>query len=169
MENNILAIIIVIIGVLFYFFKDKIHTFLKSEDEKLPYKRKEFLLNIPERKFFEGLQEIVSDEHVVFPQILLSSIISADAKGKERLGYWNRINRKTIDFVIFSKPYLTPLLGIEYDGKTHDEPARKSRDNFVNKALSSSGIKCLHVPHKKDIDFVEVKNKIEELLNEGNY
>lgn len=169
MENTLLIIIIVTIGILFYLFRDKISSFFKVEEVKLPYEKKEFLLNIPERKFFEGLQKIVSDKYFVFPQILLSSIIDTNAKGEERMAYWNKINKKTIDFVIFSKPYLTPLLGIEYDGKTHKESNRKSRDEFVNNVLNSSGIKCLHIDHKKNIDFMDIKNEIEKLLDEGNY
>ncbi len=160
----LLIIIIVILGILFYFFKDKIYIFLQSEEKILPFKRKDFLLNIPERQFFEGLQQIIPAEYIVFPQIVLSSIVQVTSKRKEFWTYQNKINRKTIDFVIFEKQYLKPAIAIEYDGKTHNRSDRQERDDFVNKVLSSAGIKSLHIKHQKNINFEEVKNKINGLL-----
>jgi very-short-patch-repair endonuclease len=160
----LLIIILVILGILFYFFKDKIYIFLQSEEKNLPFRRKDFLLNIPERQFFEGLQQIIPAEYIVFPQIILSNIVQVTSNRKEFWNYQNKINRKTIDFVIFEKQYLKPVIAIEYDGKTHNRSDRQERDDFVNKVLSSAGMKSLHIKHQKNINFEEVKNKINELL-----
>ena len=160
----LLIIVVVILGILFYFFKDKIYIFLQSEEKNLPFRRKDFLLNIPERHFFEGLQQIIPAEYIVFPQIVLSNIVQVTSKRKEFWTYQNKINRKTIDFVIFEKQYLKPVIAIEYDGKTHNRSDRQERDDFVNKVLSSAGIKSLHIKHQKNINFEEVENKINELL-----
>lgn len=159
-----LIIIVIILGMLLYFFKDKISVLLQQEEKPLPFKRKGFLLNIPERLFFEGLQKIIPDEYVAFPQIVLSSIVEVTSTGKEFWTYWNKINKKTIDFVVFEKQYLKPIIAIEYDGQTHNRSDRQTRDDFVNKALNSASIKSLHIKHQKDINFEEVKNKINELL-----
>lgn len=160
----LLIIIVIAFGILFYFFKDKISIFLQQEEKTLPFKRKDFLLNIPERKFFESLQQIIPAEYVVFPQIVLSNIVKVSSSRKEFWTYQNKINRKTIDFVIFEKQYLKPVIGIEYDGKTHNRKDRQERDEFVNRVLESAGIKSLHIKHQKNINFEEVKNKINELL-----
>lgn len=160
----ILLIIVIALGILFYFFKDKISIFLHQEEKSLPFKRKDFLLNIPERKFFEGLQQIIPVEYVVFPQIVLSNIVKVSSSRKEFWTYQNKINRKTIDFVIFEKQYLKPIVAIEYDGKTHGRKDRQERDIFVNKVLESAGIKSIHISHQKNINFEEIKNKINELL-----
>jgi len=161
-------IIIIAIGILFYFLKDKIYILLRQE-EQYPYKKNEFLLNIPERKFFEKLQNIIPDNYVVFPQILLSSIVSVDSPSKEFWKYQNKINRKTIDFVIFEKPYYKPVLAIEYDGKTHNYSNRMERDVKVGKILEKSGIKNFHVKHQENINFEELKNKIVDILTDKNY
>lgn len=162
----LLIIIVIILGILFYFLKDKISIFLQPEEKVLPFKRKDFLLNIPERQFFEGLQQIIPAECIVFPQIVLSNIIQVTSSRKEFWTYQNKINRKTIDFVIFEKQYLKPIIAIEYDGKTHNRSDRQERDDFVNKALESAGIKSLHIRHQKNINFEEIKNKINELLTQ---
>ena len=160
----LLIIVVIVLGILFYFFKDKISIFLQQEKKPLPFKKKNFLLNIPERKFFEDLQQIIPAEYIVFPQIVLSNIVKVSSSRKEFWTYQNKINRKTIDFVIFEKQYLKPVIGIEYDGKTHNRKDRQERDEFVNRILESAGIKSLHVKHQKNINFEEVKNKINELL-----
>jgi very-short-patch-repair endonuclease len=160
----LIIIVIIIFGILFYFLRIKFLFFLEQEKRSLPFKRKYFLLNIPERQFFEGLQQIVLAEYIVFPQIVLSNIVQVTATKKEFWTYQNKINRKTIDFVIFEKQYLKPIIAIEYDGKTHNRSDRQKRDNFVDKVLNSAGIKSLHITHQKNINFEEIKNKINELL-----
>jgi hypothetical protein len=155
--------IIIALGILFYFLKDKIYIFLRPEKQYL-YKKKEFLLNIPERKFFEELQNIIPNNYTVFPQVILSSIVSVDSPRNKFWKYQNKINRKTIDFVIFDKPYYKPILAIEYDGKTHDYPNRVKRDLEVSRILEKSGIKNFHVKHQENINFDEIKNKINEVL-----
>lgn len=160
----ILIIVIIVLGILFYFYKDKIIIFLQQEKKILPFKRKDFLLNIPERQFFEGLQQIISADYVVFPQIVLSNIVKVTSTKKGFWTYQNKINRKTLDFVIFEKQYLKPIMAIEYDGKTHNRSDRQERDNFVDNVLNSAGIKSLHIKHQKNINFEELKNKINELM-----
>ncbi len=160
----LLIIVVIILGILFYFFRDKISIFLQQEEKTLPFKKKDFLLNIPERQFFEGLQQIIPAEYIVFPQIVLSNVIQVTSTKKDFWAYHNKINRKTIDFVIFEKQYLKPIIAIEYDGKTHNRSDRQERDDFVDKVLNSTGIKSLHIKHQKNINFEEVKNKINELL-----
>ena len=169
--NNfaIFIIIITMIGILFYSYKNKIYSFLESSKKGLPFKRKEFLMNIPERKFFKELQKIIPNNYIAFPQVLLSSIVRVTSSRKDFWKYHNKINRKTIDYVIFEKPYFKPVLVIEYDGKTHDKPDRIERDIKVKNILNSSGIKNFHTKHQKNINFEEIKNKIDELILNKNY
>jgi len=159
-------IIIIILGIIFYFFKDKIIESLRQQrkDVVLPFKRKEFLMNIPERRFFEELTKNMPNNYVVFPQVVLGSIVKTTAPRNEAIGWRNKINRKTIDYVIFELPYYKPVIAIEYDGKTHNYSNRMKRDEEVKNILDSSGIHNFHVKHNNNINFEEIKNKINELL-----
>jgi len=144
--ENIIGI--VILWAVVFYLRNKFATPVTTW--KLPYKKKDFLLNIPERKFFEHVQSILPDAYVVFPQIVLSNIVSVDT---DRKSFWkrqNKINKKTIDFVIFEKQYLKPVWAIEYDGKTHQRADRIERDNFVNATLTSAHIAILHYKHTWD-------------------
>ncbi len=162
----LLLIIIIIFGI-FYFFKDKILELLRQQHDevKLPFKRKEFLMNTPERRFFEELTKNTPNNYVVFPQVVLGSIVETTAPKNEAIGWRNKINRKTIDYIIFELPYYKPVIAIEYDGKTHNYSNRMKRDQEVKNILDSSGISNFHVKHSNNINFEEIINKINELLS----
>lgn len=159
MEKTFLYIAgLAIFTLLLHFLAEKI-----KKSETLSYKRKDFLLNIAERKCFEGLQQIIPDNYVIFPQISLKSIIEVNGAQNYRTSQ-NKIDRKIIDFVIFDKPYYKPILAIEYDGSTHNRADRQERDLFVDSALETSGIKIIHIKHEKDINFEEIKNELDNIL-----
>jgi len=162
----LLLIIIIALGIIFYFFKDKILELLKQSHKKikLPFKRKDFLMNTPERRFFEELTKCTPNNYIVFPQVVLGSIVETTAPRNEAIGWRNKINRKTIDYVIFELPYYKPVIAIEYDGKTHNYSSRIKRDEEVKNILDSSGINNFHIKHSNNINFEEIKNRISELL-----
>jgi len=153
-------IVIIVLIALIIFWKG-----LKGEEkDNIPYRKKDFLLNIPERVFFEKIIQIIPKDYVVYPQIVLSSIVKVETPKNMFWKYQNKINKKTIDFVIFKKPYFVPVLAIEYDGKTHKRNDRMQRDNFVNKVLEKAQIGILHVKHSEEIDYNEVKKDIISFL-----
>ncbi len=156
-------IYLIILGILVYFLL-YIFKKLKEKEEKSPYKKREYLLSIPEKKFYEQLKQIISGRHEIFPQVLLSKILKVKASRGNYWKYFNKINRKTVDFVIFQKPNLNPVLVIEYDGKNHLREKRKLRDAFVDNALKSAGIKVLHITHRKNIDIDKVEQQVNELI-----
>lgn len=164
-----IVIIIIFAGVIFYLkenpdFLKKFQMVSEKKEQRLPYKRKDFLLTTPERNFFEGLQQIIPNNYVVFPQIVLSAIVNTTATGKEFHGYRSKINKKTVDFVIFEKQYLKPIIVIEYDDKTHYRKNRQIRDSFVDRVLKASEIDIIHIKYQQNINFEEMKNKINDIL-----
>lgn len=139
-----------------------------DSDNDLPdiFHKKEYLLNIPERRFFELLQKNMPAEYIVFPQIVISSIIGIRGNRHDFWTYLGKINKKTIDFVVFKKPYLEPVLAIEYDGHTHEQPKRIIRDNFVDHVCQKVGIKMVHIKHSDNIDNNSAKEALKNLYNE---
>ena len=131
-----------------------------------PFAKREFLMSIPERRFFEELKEMVPSNYVVFPQVMLCSLVEVQLKGRDSWRYRNRISQKSLDFVLFEKPYYRPVLAIEYDGKTHDSWSRKRRDEFVDGLLRSCGLPILRVRHG-NIEFEKLKGEIDGLLKSG--
>lgn len=118
-----------------------------------------------EYKFFGVLQEIIKDRYFIMPQVALSRIIEVQG-GLERYGTnstysnFNRINKKTVDFVIFDKVYLSPLLVIELDDYTHNYFNRKLRDDFLDGALRASELNILHIKPQRHYDTVQLEQAI---------
>ena len=143
---------IFIIAILF-----AIETGKSSTDIDLPYIKREFLLNIPERRFFEGLQSVIPNNYVVYPQVPLAVIVDTYTNKRNFWRYQNRINRKIIDFVIFERKYLRPVIAIEYDGATHLRADRIKRDAFVESVFNKVGIKIIRVKHGRYHNFNKIK------------
>lgn len=163
MEKLIWFIIpIAILAIGFKFLEKR----LSSSNDNNAYEKKEFLLNIPERKFYETLQKLLPEEYICFPQMVISNILNVKkAERKEYLKNRSKINKKTIDFVIFKKPYLQPVLAIEYDGSSHNKPSRQKRDAFVNNILKNSNLDIIHIKHKTQNIEEHIKNEVLTKLN----
>ncbi len=134
--------------------------FKKLNRQVYPYRKRKYLLSVPERRFYEWLQVVLPDDVVVIPQVVLSNILVPNVNRRDFWKYQNKINRKTVDFVLFSLPYLEPLVAIEYDGRTHDRPDRRQRDIFVENALRNAGIEIIRIRHSNKLNY----KAIEKLL-----
>ncbi len=127
----------------------------------LPYKKKLYLLSVSERKCYETLVEVLPEKFVIFPQLNLDKLIYSEDRHYEHL---NKIDRKSVDFVICSREYLSPVLVIELDDPTHMREARIARDNFVNSALHHAGLNLLRLHNSDLLDKTKLKNLIETNL-----
>ncbi len=127
----------------------------------LPYMKKSYLLTRTEHEFFNTLEKIVEGKYYIFPQIVLTDIVQLKGKGSLRGGYRSKINKKIVDFVLFDKQNISPVLVIELDDYTHQRPDRKKRDIFLNRVLDHCEIPILHTPL---ISEIELKTKITEKL-----
>ena len=116
---------------------------------QLPYSKTNYLLTIPERRFYEKLCAMIPENLTILPQVAISSIVKVISHQITFKIRRKKISNKKIDFVIFKKRFLEPVLAIEYDDKTHERSDRKARDSFVNKVLDSSWIPIYIVSMKK--------------------
>ena len=118
----------------------------KKSFQKLPYKKKNIMTD-PELSFFRVLEKKYSTQYYIIPQVVLSSIIDVDLPKKffAYKGYRSKIDKKTIDFVLFSKDTFKPFMAIELDESSHSLPDRKERDEFVNPLFEKVGIKLKRV------------------------
>jgi hypothetical protein len=71
--------------------------------------------------------------------------LKVTATGKDYYHYFNKINKKSVDFVLADKNTLETIQVIELDDWTHKRTDRKKRDEFVERLLENSGIKIYRV------------------------
>jgi len=116
----------------------------KSED--LPYVLNPYLMSKAERSFFGVLEQVTdSSKYYIFPQISLGKLVDVEKGASSYQTYRNKVDRKSIDFVLFDRSALTPLLALELDDASHARGDRKERDAFVDQALAKAGLPLLHV------------------------
>ena len=118
-----------------------------------------------ELQYFKVLQDKYGKDHYVIPQVVLSSIVDVDLPRTRRFyyaykGYRSRIDKKTIDFVIFDKINFTPVLAIELDDPSHELLKRKERDAFVNGVTERVGLRIVHIKTAYSYDLEEALNSI---------
>jgi len=137
-----------------------------SLDQAMPYRGRDYLFSKAERSFYEVLVRSLPQGHVLFAKVRLADLLYL-AKGTEKSQSWrNRIQSKHVDFVICEPKYLKPILVVELDDSSHDEPDRQDRDRFVDKALGAGGIAILHVPAKSAYIPAEIAKMVSEKINQ---
>lgn len=110
------------------------------------YRPKRFLTEA-EFSYFRKLEEQHGKDYYIIPQVVLSSIVDVDMPRYhfEYKGYRSKIDKKTLDFVLFDKASFIPVLAIELDDYTHQRYDRVQRDKFVNAVLEKVNIKLERV------------------------
>ncbi|MGH7244064.1 MAG: DUF2726 domain-containing protein, partial [Phycisphaerales bacterium] len=112
----------------------------------LPYLKRDALLRPGERAFFPALQQACATRSLIFAQVQLSKLIYPRSGIPKWQSYQNKIDRKSVDFVLCHPQTLAPQLIIELDDKSHTREDRQQRDDFVNRALQAAGIPLLRIP-----------------------
>lgn len=124
--------------------------------QKMLYKQRPFLTQ-SELVLFRDLENKYGDSYHIIPQVLISSIVDVDMPSRfyAYKGYRSKIDKKTLDFVLFDKATFAPVFAIELDDYTHERADRKLRDEFVNAVLEKVGIRIERVksgqPHKVSV------------------
>ncbi|MDX1535971.1 MAG: DUF2726 domain-containing protein [Candidatus Spechtbacterales bacterium] len=139
-----------------------------TKNEPLPYVRKKYFLSVAEHEFMKVLEEIIQDKYYIFPQVHISSLLRPSGDRSTRYTYRNKINRKSVDFVILEKNNLKPMLAIELDDRSHNSQRRQKRDHFVNKAFESANLPLLRVRASKNYNKDEIRQKMNEFFVSPN-
>lgn len=120
-----------------------------QQRDQTTYQQKNSLITDYERYFYNILEETFGNEYKIQTQVNLASIVKKVDNSK----YQNELFRN-VDFGIFEKSTLKPLLMIEINDSTHKKGNRYKRDLNVRKILEESNIKLItfysNYPNKRD-------------------
>lgn len=141
----------------------------KNESSKITpsYSSKGILLTNTEASFFHLLRKMVRDYLIIFPHVALRDLVSIVADQSEYFTYFNKIDRKQIDFVLCEPDTLRPVFAIELDDSSHNRPDRRERDAFVETVLEEAKIPLVRVPVRNNYDIKELSNLFQKAV--GNY
>lgn len=94
-----------------------------------------------ELSFYKTLHEAING-CVIIPQAHLSMFLDHEIKGQNWKAAFARINGKSVDFLICTND-MKPLIAIELDDSTHNQPDRKTRDDFFNSIMTNTNMPLL--------------------------
>lgn len=132
-----------------------------STKEKPPYFRIKTLLGEKEQVLFHRLTEAMPD-HYVMAQARLADIVGVK-KSENWQKWFNKINSKSVDFVICNKSFVV-LACIELDGETHEQEDRQKADIAKDEALQAAGIPIVRIEANKLSSTTEIKTMLENAV-----
>ena len=142
-----------------YGWKEVPHGCRAEKDDYLYYVKETLRRNV-EVIFYNFIQKAIAtakdirQDMILLPQVALSAIICKTGQPEKQ---WE-LNR-VVDFLLVDQSF-SPLVCIEINDKTHEEPERIKRDLFVKEACAAAGIPL--VPLWVGVWRDAVKNKSEE-------
>ncbi len=131
---------------------------------KYEYKRKSFFMTRTEQAFYKGLVQAVGSEFFIFPQAHLPTLIDEKVPGQDWRAARSHVNRKSVDFVLCDKEYISPKLAIELDDSSHERQERIERDREVERIFDSVGMPLLRVEYRENLSVEELASRIREKL-----
>lgn len=155
--------IILVVGIGFAFWRGGFE--VTEEKAKYRYNRKNFFLTRAEHECYDALVEAVGTEYRIFAQVHLPTLVDHTVRGQDWRAALAHINRKSVDFVLCDKAYLSPKLAIELDDKSHERPDRQERDREVERILREAGVPLLRLENRGSFSPSELTQKIKETLN----
>jgi len=117
-----------------------------SNNEGGRYNLKESPLSAAEDNFLTVLKQVVNDKYTIQTQVHLSSLVKPKDSNAHYINYrdFNKVNVRSIDFVLFDKNY-KPYLCIELDDRSHLRLDRIKRDVFVDAVMKNVGLRIVHI------------------------
>jgi hypothetical protein len=97
-------------------------------------------LSEPEQVLYFRLCNALPD-HIVLAQVGLSRFLGVK-RGHDTLGWSNRINRMSVDFLVCNKD-ASAVAAIELDDASHLRPGRADADEKKEKALGAAGLRLV--------------------------
>lgn len=99
------------------------------------YSPKATIMTSAEIAFYNRLQAIAGDRYYIFPQIHLTALANSHATGQYYKSCYQRINRRSVDYILCDKVSMKPIYAVELDDRTHDSAKRQARDTLVEEIL----------------------------------
>ncbi|MDB5266630.1 MAG: hypothetical protein JWN89_445 [Parcubacteria group bacterium] len=127
------------------------------------FKRQKPLLNTNERILYKELKLAVGNDYLLVPQVHVEKLIapvygSYIGKIKYAVGH---VSRWSVDFALFDISTLEPLLAIELNGESHNNPKTKKRDIDVRKHCEEAGIGFLTFQNYVPVIAQELRARID--------
>src|SRR5581483_2769239 len=122
------------------------------------------LLTPGNRAFYEVLRLVTPESMVIFAELPLSALFEAK-KAKGNQGARNRVNQKTVDFVLCERSTMRPLCGIEVDDRSRRRNDRVARDELVDDLFRSHQLPLLRVKGAVSYAPADIRQRLQSVID----
>lgn len=152
--------------LLFVFFVALVKLLWRSQSA-LSYFALPTLFSPGELSFYYVLKQALSGEYEIFAKVRIADVIRPEKSLNQKLyrTALNKITSKHFDYVICDPKTLSIVAAIELDDKSHSTTRVIVRDNFVNGACKSAGIKLIRFKAKSRYQIQHVRDVINTEIN----
>ena len=125
------------------------------------YKIKEEFITENELKLYKVLKKVAYELKLdIFTQVALNRILEINNRRKQQQ-LRNRIDRKSIDFVLYDEKTKKIVCCIELDDSTHEREERIEKDLFLDKIFKDT-IKLIRIKVQNYYDYNKILNMIKD-------
>ena len=162
----IIFLLIIIVGVVFVVRLIRLRGGVDgAEKPKYEYRKKQFFMTRSEHEFYDTLVSAVGNDYYIFAQAHLPTLVDHKIRGQDWRAALAHINRKSVDFVLCDKQYISPKLAIELDDSSHERPDRRERDEEVERILKYAGVPLLRFHNHINLNTTEIATQIRSAIN----
>jgi len=155
---------VVVLAWIAIYYKDKYN---KTRDELLDladtrgfFSKKPSIMRPDERRFFDILMKLYGDKYYIYPQVRIAAILDVKNDVKDHDNLYRLIDHLSLDFVLFDKEAMSPIIAIELNGKSHLQFNRRNRDQKIESVLTKAGIRFLSIQVVNQYDENVLKQQI---------
>lgn len=136
----------------------------EGEPEVFPFFTRDDFLSIAEASFFHVLKNISGENVLICPKVSLADIFYV-TRPDINMPYYNKINRKHVDFLLCDPKTVKPYLAIELDDSSHTKADRIERDEYVDKVFEAAGLPLAHIPCRAAYNTDDIRTALRNALN----
>ncbi|EGL55526.1 topoisomerase DNA binding C4 zinc finger domain protein [Methylophaga aminisulfidivorans MP] len=160
-----LFIVILVAVLLLALMKDD-----KDKTEKTteyPYSKQPSLLTPAELSFQHSLKLAVDGQYDISSKVRLADIVTVkQTKSKsEWQKAFNKIQSKHVDFVLTDTKTADILCAIELDDSSHEKPARRLRDDFLDNVLRVARVPLIRFTVEQSYQSQSIAEKIKNAIH----
>ena len=130
-----------------------------------PYRRQKYLCSAGEFRFYEKLEQAVGDEFAVHMQVSVGALLRVPAEEWKRWG--GLVAPLRFDFVLVKRGSSFAAAAVELDDKTHNLPARRKRDKFLNEACERAELPLIRFKVSQRYAVDEIRETVKAHLPKG--
>ena len=129
------------------------------------YRVQRYLCTASEWRFRAALEEAVGERFDVMFQVRVASILRPRSK-RRWIAHGRRVSQKSFDFVLLKKGTSRVVAAIELDDRSHELPARRVRDKFLEEACRRARFPLIRFRVSREYNPDEVREALlEEIQN----